>query len=167
MKIPFFVALLVLLALSAPCWSQETAKPNLAFDSTTMKYIWRETVPVDSVGKAELYQRAAQWVALMYKDSKRATRYDDKDAGVLIARGYWQKTFAQHWYTLRIECKDGRYRATLTDFTMVTTLSGQRTESEVEDMHRKYRAKYVEDCVETLAALRKAMALPAASGEGW
>jgi len=118
MKIPFFVALLVLLALSAPCWSQETAKPNLAFDSTTMKYIWRETVPVDSVGRAELYQRAAQWVALMYKDSKRATRYDDKDAGVLIARGYWQKTFAQHWYTLRIECKDGRYRATLTDFTM-------------------------------------------------
>lgn len=157
---------IALLALGGVCCAQE-AKPDLPFDSTTMKYIYRETVAVDSVGKAELYQRAAQWAALLYKDSKAATRYDDKEAGVMIARGFWQRAMAQHWHTLQIECKDGRYRATLTDFTMVTTLSGQRTESAVEQMHRKYRAKYIEDCKETLASLRRAMALPAGKVDGW
>lgn len=163
------MTLVVLVALSAPCLGQDAAKPDLAFDSTTMKYIYRETVAVDSTGKAELYQRAAQWAALLYKDSKHATRYDDKEAGVLIARGYWPKQMgmAKHWHTLRIECRDGRYRATLTDFVYEAQVGQQRVETEIEKAHRKVRARYMEDCAETLAGLRKAMALPAGKGEGW
>ena len=157
---------IALLALGSVCYAQQK-KPDLAFDSTTMKYIYRETVQVDSVSKAELFERVSQWAALAYNDTKHATRYNDKEAGVIITKGFWDAGMVKRWHSLRIECKDNRYRLTFADLVFKTTLGQQEYEQPAEKLNKKDRQRCAENCKETADALRKSVTVSKAKSDGW
>jgi hypothetical protein len=103
-------------------------------------------VNVDSVNKAELYNRAKHWLVETYNSAKDVIQIDDKENGEIMGKGYfevyWTITFyaGQNvgiWNTLRIQAKDGRYRYEITDFHVKYTYTD------------KYRSNQVDQPLET------------------
>lgn len=84
-----------------------------------------QVVEVPGASKNELYARGKVWFANTFQSARNAIQADDKEAGVLIGKG-WQPSYYttanggvvpfQLWYTVRFAFKEGRYRYSLTDF---------------------------------------------------
>ena len=93
--------------------------PNLPTDATgNVEY--REVVEVPGVAAAELYSRAKLWIAQAYRSAPDVIKLDDPAASTVVAKGIYEVSYTQlvlitvHVaHSLTIECKDGRYRATI------------------------------------------------------
>ena len=93
--------------------------PNLPMDATgNVEY--REVVEVPGVAAAELYSRAKLWIAQAYRSAPDVIKLDDPAASTVVAKGIYEVSYTQlvlitvHVaHSLTIECKDGRYRATI------------------------------------------------------
>jgi len=96
---------------------------NMPVDKTTGKITYTEVVKVDSVSQKELYNASKLWAMRAFADSKHvnevknaetftlslAPSVETRDLNSNLKTGYL-------YYTLTIECRDGRYKYTLTDF---------------------------------------------------
>lgn len=93
--------------------------------------ITRTTI-VDSVGKtkSQIYVEANNWFVHSFTDGESVIQLNDKDAGVIIAKGFI-KNVAQHvsfatsadvhaWIIMRVDLKDDKFRITTTiqEYTM-------------------------------------------------
>lgn len=87
--------------------------------------ITRTTI-VDSVGKtkSQIYVEANNWFVHSFNDGESVIQLNDKDAGVIIAKGFI-KNVTQHvsftssanvhaWVIIRVDIKDDRFRITTT-----------------------------------------------------
>ena len=102
-----------------------TLTAPLPLDAGTHLIDFTKVVPAPGASKDELHARAKVWLAETFKLPRITLQVDDKDAGVLIGKG-WQAAFAPNafgtndelilWYTVKFAFKDGRYRYNLTDF---------------------------------------------------
>jgi len=88
------------------------------------KITYTGVVQADSIAASELYRRAKKFVAMNYKSAKDVIQYDDPQKGELICKGSvkqsWQSSYSdiQDTYvthTFSIECRDGRYKYSITD----------------------------------------------------
>jgi hypothetical protein len=88
---------------------------------------YQEVVPIDSLTKDEIYNRAKRMFSKMFKDSRDVLELDDKEAGTLIGNGnteiLWKTdgilgmvVSIRLWFTVTIDVKDGKYRVTLNNF---------------------------------------------------
>lgn len=72
--------------------------------------------------KDQLYSSAKMMIAEMFKSAKDVIQSDDKDSGVIICKGNAKipKAFITYLmeFTLKISCKDGKYKADLYDITL-------------------------------------------------
>lgn len=89
-----------------------------AQDSLTQRQ-WTSVVKVDSVSKADLYNRARTWFAKTYGSAKSVIQMDDKEAGEIVGKGLvetWMslglgvKAHMFVYYTLTVYVKDGKYK---------------------------------------------------------
>jgi hypothetical protein len=100
--------------------AQQPAYPK---DATTGLIDYTEAVPVEGVSKADLFTRAKLWLAGSFKSAKDVVQTEDKDAGIIVGKGYSpiSLTFFGHavpyqlHYTLKLNFKDGKYKYELTD----------------------------------------------------
>lgn len=82
-----------------------------------------EVVQLDGVSKDVIYLRSNQFFVDIFKSSKDVIQFDDKEAGILIGKGFsttyftaWgTKTPIQLWYTIKIQSKEGRYKYDIYD----------------------------------------------------
>lgn len=77
---------------------------------------YTEVIEADGT-KDELYVRARTWFAEAFRDSKNVIQMDDKDAGVIIAKGTHEFVHdAWVLFTLKVQVKDGRFKYDLYGF---------------------------------------------------
>ena len=92
-------------------------------------------VPVEGVGKNELYTRGKVWFARAFHSAQDVVQADDKEAGVLVGKGIlvveqmYQTFYAyQQWeprvrFLVKLSFKDNRYRYEFTDFSFITPIT--------------------------------------------
>lgn len=115
--------LIVLISLSV---TAQKDTPNLPIDSLTKKITYSEVVFVDSnINKQELFSRAREWFAKVYKSSTNVIQMEDKENGKIVGKALMQvycKSLGADRkcgfvnYTISFYLKDGRYKFEITDF---------------------------------------------------
>ncbi len=88
------------------------------------KYQYQGVVTVSGKSQAELYDAAKEWIALNFRSAQDVIQLDDRENGLLIAKGYFPIFMMLHerhiYHTIRLDTKDGRYRYTVNDFEFHT-----------------------------------------------
>lgn len=87
------------------------------------KINFNDVVKVDSVSSKELYVRAKQFFVNIFKSANDVVQMDDKESGIIVGKGFndiYIKILAnpvaiQMWYSIKIQCKDGRYKYEIYD----------------------------------------------------
>lgn len=94
-------------------------KINLPYDSINNVIVY-DTIISCSLNKDKLHTIANEWIALNYKDSKSVIQMNDKEAGVIIAKGIYgdivygiSSIDVKHTLTLRF--KDNKVRITISN----------------------------------------------------
>ncbi|MCS6824866.1 MAG: DUF4468 domain-containing protein [Cytophagaceae bacterium] len=112
---------------------------SLPTDNDTKKITYQETVIIDSVTRDVLYERCKYWIANYYKTDKYDV--DDKANFKVLKEGFFIvkltydiKYKAEHnvTYTVSFHLKDGKYRITITDFTIYNVSTGPKTKQSLE-----------------------------------
>lgn len=127
MKKKILFSLLIALACCFNTYAQkdEEAIPNLPIDEDTKLVTYQEVVQ-EPGAPAELFDRAMTWVKTYFKNSEAVIKSSDREKGVIMLRPSIRiyttlKDGKQHYknlvyYDFKIECRQDRYRYTLTDF---------------------------------------------------
>lgn len=150
-------------------------------DEATGKYTYLAVVQVDGASAADLYSRARAWVAKTYRSAQAVVQLEDDQAHRLVAKGVMkfqvdlpsvitpgklQPVEMVVPHSVTIECKDGRYRFTLTDFEWVTSsLPKAPLESDVSKRMGNLLQGVDQDSKALIASLEAAMKVSGA--EEW
>jgi hypothetical protein len=87
------------------------------------KLVFTEVVQVEGVSAKDFYVRAKNFYTDIFKSAQDVIQLDDKEAGVVVGKA-WTPLIIQTglggvetrmWYTLKIACKDGRYKYEIYD----------------------------------------------------
>lgn len=99
--------------------------PNLPIDEDTKLVTYQEVVQEPGTPEI-LFDRAMAWVKSYFKNSENIIQSSDKEKGIIMLRPSIRiytilKDGKQHYknlvyYNFKIECRNDRYRYTLTDF---------------------------------------------------
>ena len=84
---------------------------------------YNEVIQIENIKKDELYLRSKQFFVDVFKSAKDVIQMDDKEAGVVIGKGFNDiyikvigiSTPIQMWYTIKIQSKEGRYKYEIYD----------------------------------------------------
>jgi hypothetical protein len=115
---------LLLVAFFIPLCLMAQKEPPVPFVDGKVTFV--EVVTVDSSMKAaKLYGLAKQFTTSYWRNAKETIQNDDNINFVVESKGFttyiesglmgWSTKI---WHTIRIECKDGRYRLTVTNFQL-------------------------------------------------
>lgn len=108
----------------------QTVTNVLPLDSATQKYTYTEVVKVDSASADALYSRAKVALAKLFVSGKDVSQVNDDNAKQVVGKGFTEcitsdgmmkRNFGKIWFVLTIQCKDGRYKYTITDFEQEST----------------------------------------------
>lgn len=96
---------------------------SIPLNKETGRFEYQEIVEMEGTSPEQLFSRARAWVSRTFNSAKSVIDLEDSQAGRIVvkalfetkARGMMLEHF-RVFYTLVIECKPGRYRATMTDF---------------------------------------------------
>ncbi|HKR04873.1 MAG TPA: DUF4468 domain-containing protein, partial [Bacteroidia bacterium] len=128
-SIKYFISLLMLSA-SIPAIAQDSTY-KMPVNTETKLISYNKVVPVDSIDKNELYQRALNWANTFYKNPTDVIREKDPAAGKIVCKHRFKITnpprkdgFVKDAglviYTLSLQFKDGRYKYDLTEINWKT-----------------------------------------------
>lgn len=125
------ICLVALIVASVCCFGQNKGKleipyPNVPIDENTNLVTYKEVVKQDNATPQELFDRAMLWVKKFYKNTNEVIKSSDREQGVIqirssvrihVLREDGSKVFKNIvYYNMKIECRPGRYRYTITDF---------------------------------------------------
>ena len=170
------------------------------------KVYFSEVVRVDSVSKEELFLRSKQFFIDVFKSvADVPILTQDKEAGIVIAKAFITFTmfdvvlsrgFDQLWYSIKIQCKEGRYKYEIYDMyfksifymkedaepweitnTTVEELFDKRTyfnyskKGERKSTKEKYKNFTIQRVSDLVAAIKYSMSKPinaeSASNDDW
>jgi hypothetical protein len=101
-----------------------------------------EVVQLDNMPKNELFSAFSQLFADMFTHVKYVTQLSDKDNGIIIVKSYDKARYGLNlWFTLKVECRDNRFKAELYDFYYTDTHNGIEYQVENYLSKRKYYKK--------------------------
>ena len=125
------LALIALVMLGVLAFGQnkkgpEIPYPNVPIDEETNLVTYKEVVQQANATPQELFDRAMTWVKKFYKNTAEVIKSSDRDKGVIqlrssvriyVVKEDGSKIFKNIvYYNMKIECRPGRYRYTITDF---------------------------------------------------
>ncbi|MBX2969444.1 MAG: DUF4468 domain-containing protein [Cyclobacteriaceae bacterium] len=91
-------------------------------DEETGLYIYQEVVELTGITQNDLYTRARKWFVNNYKSANAVLDMDDREAGMLIGKGYFEVRFQggqrKVYHQVQLEVKEGRYRFTINKFNL-------------------------------------------------
>ena len=132
-KIIVFLAFVMvgLMAFAQNKKGVEIPYPNVPIDEQTNLVTYKEVVQQANATPQELFDRAMQWVKNYYKNTAEVIKSSDRDKGVIqlrssvkiyVVKEDGSKLFKNIvYYNMKIECRPGRYRYTITDFNEKAT----------------------------------------------
>ena len=119
-------------------FNQNLIEDNFPTEKGSINYT--EVVQVDSTLSSEdLYYNAKKWLIDSFKSSDEVIQTDDKEAKLIIAKGFIAKghnayvTNPKNWFTLKLEMKEGRYRYSIYDirYEFDINMMGQNTHTDM------------------------------------
>ncbi|MCQ2283938.1 MAG: DUF4468 domain-containing protein [Bacteroidales bacterium] len=100
--------------------------PDLPIDERTNLVTYQDVVKQDGASPQVLYDRAMDWAKKFYKNTAEVIKNADREKGVLDMRSSVRIFSKQKdgtllpknivYYNFKLECRDGRYRYTITNF---------------------------------------------------
>jgi hypothetical protein len=116
--------------------AQEEYEVTFPMDSITHKITYTDVVKVDSASAQDLYSRGKYFVANAFKNAQAVSMLNDDQATTIVCKGTmkaYMKSLGLHQFgyisfTLKIFCKDGRYKYVITD--LVHSNPGQKNPSD-------------------------------------
>ncbi len=125
------------------------AQQNLIPKNEAGNYEYTEVVNVDSATAEQLYSRAKIFVVNAFKSGKEVTQLNDDATKTVAGNGSdkinykglngLQENVLQ--FKFLIECKNGRYRYTISNFELVSVYGGYTTHIENETTMRHISTK--------------------------
>lgn len=90
---------------------------TIIVDSITRRVTFSQVVKMDSTTKKQLYINAKIWFVNIFRSANHVIQMDDPDLGLLIGKGYSDifGSYVKMYFTVKVQCKEGRYRFELTD----------------------------------------------------
>jgi len=119
---------------------------SLPLDDETQKVTYTETITIDTLSKAVLYERAKEWIITKSEDNKPSLA--DSSKGDLKAEisfvikltyDYKYKKDSKVTFDATINIKDGKYRYIFNNFRIYDVKSGLKTETSLESYYSKLR----------------------------
>ena len=120
----FFVAAMMIMAANAQKPSQLPV-PDLPIDERTNLVTYQDVVKQEGTPQV-LYDRAMEWVKKYYKNTSEVIKNADADKKVIEMRSSVRIFSKQKdgtmvpknivYYNFKLECRDNRYRYTITNF---------------------------------------------------
>ena len=90
--------------------------------------VYQKVLEVDG-SKEELFTKCAEWIALTFRSAKAVIEHQDEEQGKIIGNGIVEVNYGlgpvNTRFTLIIETKDNRIRATAENMHTEMTISGQ------------------------------------------
>ena len=131
-KISLFLLLAMLASVAFAQKNKNLEEPALPIDENTKLVTYQDVVNEPGTPQ-ELYDRAMLWVKEFYKNTNEVIKKSDRDAAVIQMRSSvriygTQKDGTPHfrnivYYNFKLECRNNRYRYTITDFNEKATSS--------------------------------------------
>jgi hypothetical protein len=126
--------LIVVLILTLASYVSQ-AQDSLLYGFLPMKegkVTYEKVITVDSALKNDLYNRGKSWALTYYNSQKDALQADDKDAGVLAYKGFFEESFEppplgkmkipsvtwQYWETIKVLVKDGKAKIAVSNISI-------------------------------------------------
>ena len=99
--------------------------------------IIQEIFEVDK-SKDELFHLSMEWAAKTFKSAKAVIQYEDKEEGIIVGKGfvvvrYGMGVPADTYFTLTIEVKDKKARATIEDAYFTVTMGTASSTTAVDN----------------------------------
>jgi hypothetical protein len=151
---------------------------------------YNEVIQVDSTKKDELYLRSKQFFVDVFKSAKDVIQMDDKEAGVVIGKGFndiYIKVMGisapiQMWFTIKIQSKEGRYKYEIYDIYFksypgqygTTTTRAEdlfdkknyfKKNGDPRDVSEKYKIEMISKAASLVTALKATMNKPVTSSD--
>jgi hypothetical protein len=124
--------------------SHSLVAQTLPTDPVTKKVLFQELIPMDSLTKDDLYERAITWFTDHYKTNKFDV--NDKANGKIGTEGYFIVSMTYDFkyksehnvsYNVLINVKDGKYKYSITDFSVYNVKTGPKSIQTVEVAYPK------------------------------
>jgi hypothetical protein len=147
-KITLLISLFILSVSAQAQINKDTIGLNLPFKDGALLY----TGVVNSPGKSklELYKNAQQWFVDNFKSSKAVIQNQDKDDGLIVGKGVLTfnsgiglgmvMPFGDD-VTVKIECKDDKYRYSFYDIRITYFYNGT-TDFTIDDVLDKLQGRH-------------------------
>lgn len=99
-----------------------TALAQMPISDETSLYTYQDVVETPGISSKDLYVRANSWFATRYNSAQNVIQYNDKEEGKIIGKGAFTLLYSMAErmvnYTITIEVKEGRYRYTISQFSL-------------------------------------------------
>ncbi len=104
-----------------------------------------EIVEVEGMPKDDMFSAFSQLFADMFVRPEMATHLSDKETGIIVIKSYDKvsNNFASYqlWFSMKVECRDNRYKIELYDFFYKTTSLAPQNEISYYLSPKKYYKK--------------------------
>jgi len=142
----------MLVGLVAALFACGTAPATLQPEERVIQQVIEVDRPRD-----ELFDLAMEWVARAFRSAQAVIQYQDREAGKIVGKGNMTVTYVLFsyptYFTLTIETKDGRVRATVEDAYVLVDYENEVPIRKVEQMKR-FKPKVLDLFASLEAALR-------------
>jgi len=132
---------------------------TLPTDPETKKITFQETITLEGISKADLYERAKSWMTNYYKTNKfdliseaESKIVHEGSVTILLTYDFKYKTEYEVLYNITMQAKDGRYRYNITDFKIYNVKNGRKTAEPLESYYAKARTSNKPEIVNQVTA---------------
>ncbi len=92
-------------------------------------YEYQEVIEVEGANASEIFQKSKEWIAINYRNSNDVIELADSSQKLIIGSGYFEISMffkkGEIRHTLKIEAREGRFRATYNQFSYYSSGSGE------------------------------------------
>lgn len=158
-------------------------KAQVPIDPETKLITYQEVVTEEG-NKDTLYNRAIEWINSYFKNPNDVTRIRDKENGKIMgvyrirmmdidAEGLPVNSNVIVEYTFRIELKEGRYRYTVTEFTMKAASKYplerwlDKTDPTYLPVYEGYLSQVDQNIKEMIVSMKKGMIKKVVKDDNW
>lgn len=121
--------LICFLLAATKCYSQKKDTTGLRLPYVDGKLTYTTIINEKELNKSDLYKNAKQWFVDTFESSSHVIQSEDKEEGVIVGKGIIPIYHGKGMYrqsvstsmTIKIECKDGRYRYKIYDILVKPT----------------------------------------------
>lgn len=111
----------VISAFSQDDWDSKYGPGTMPFDDKG-NVVFSKVIQAEGLFKDDLYDRCKMCIVEIFNSANDVVQLDDKQAGILMVKGFSKQSSddvlgmqssGQIWFTLKIECRDERYKITM------------------------------------------------------